>query len=147
MIREITKGKRLTAALFGASIFALIPTLLLPISLEAETGINTILLALCFALPTAFIFVRNLRSVDKAPWFYVTMGIIATALTDIFVLLVVLLPFLIYGLLAIPRKRFGINLLKVVAYLVIVFTVSLSPYFIHLITMGLDINSFLSHSF
>lgn len=142
LIREITKGKRLTAALFGASVFALIPTLLLPISLEAETGINTILLALCFALPTAFIFVRNLRSVDKAPWFYVTMGIIATALTDIFVLLVVLLPFLIYGLLAISRRRIAINLIKVVTYLAIAFTVSLSPYFIYLIAMGQDINSF-----
>ena len=112
LVREITKGKRLTAALFGASIFAIMPTLLLPITLEAETGINSILMALCFALPTAFIFVRNLRSVDKAPWFYVTMGIIATALTDIFTLLVVLLPFLIYGLLAIPRKRFAFNLLN-----------------------------------
>lgn len=142
VIREITKGKRLTAALFGATIFALIPTLLLPISLEAETGINSIQLALCFALPTAFIFVRNLRSVDKAPWFYVTMGIIATALTDIFVLLVVLLPFLVYGLLGIPRKRFGINLIKVVTYLAIVFSVTLSPYIIHLLLNGQDINSF-----
>ncbi len=142
VIREITKGKRLTAALFGATIFALIPTLLLPISLEAETGINSIQLALCFALPTAFIFVRNLRSVDKAPWFYVTMGITATALTDLFVLLVVLLPFLIYGLLGIPRKRFGINLIKVVTYLAIVFSVTLSPYIIHLLLNGQDINSF-----
>ncbi|MEO9886549.1 MAG: hypothetical protein ABJR05_02875 [Balneola sp.] len=142
LVREITKGKRLTAALFGASIFAIMPTLLLPITLEAETGINSILMALCFALPTAFIFVRNLRSVDKAPWFYVTMGIIATALTDIFTLLVVLLPFLIYGLLAIPRKRFAFNLLKVTTYLLIVFSISLSPYIIHLIVMGQDISSF-----
>lgn len=142
MVREITKNKRLTSALFGAAIFAIMPTLLLPITLEAETGINSILLALCFALPTAFIFIRNLRSVDKAPWFYVTMGIIATALTDLFTLLVVLLPFLIYGLLAIPRKRFGINLSKVVLYLLAVFLISLSPYIIHLIVMGQDISSF-----
>jgi hypothetical protein len=142
MVREITKNKRLTSALFGAAIFAIMPTLLLPITLEAETGINSILLALCFALPTAFIFIRNLRSVDKAPWFYVTMGIIATALTDLFTLLVILLPFLIYGLLAIPRKRFGTNLSKVVLYLLAVFLISLSPYIIHLLVMGQDISAF-----
>ncbi|HCT54859.1 MAG TPA: hypothetical protein DF712_20635 [Balneola sp.] len=142
LIREITKGKVLIAALFGAGIFALIPTLLLPITLEAETGINTVLLGLCFALPTAFIFVRNLRSVDKAPWFYVTMGIVATALTDLFVLGVVLLPFLIYGLLAIPRKRFAINLIKVVFYLFVVFILALSPYIIYLLIVEGDINSF-----
>ena len=142
LIREITKGKRLTAAVFGATIFAIFPTLLLPITLEAETGINSILLALCFALPTAFIFIRNLRAIDKAPWFYVTMGIFATALTDIFVLLVVLLPFLIYGLLALPRKKLGTNLLKVVSYLILLFTISLTPYVIHLLVTGGDITSF-----
>ncbi|MFY0684322.1 MAG: hypothetical protein JXR20_07210 [Balneola sp.] len=139
IIREITKGKRLTAALFGASIFAIVPTLFLPISLEAETGINTILLGLCFALPTAFIFIRNLRSIDKAPWFYVTMGILATALTDIFVLLVVLLPFLIYGLLALPKKKFAINFIKVISYIVVVYVISLSPYIIHLVVNGNEI--------
>lgn len=142
LIREITKGKLQTAALFGAGIFALIPTLFLPITLEAETGINTILLGLCFALPTSFIFVRNLRSVDKAPWFYVTMGIIATGLTDIFVLIVVLMPFLIYGLLAIPRKKFMTHLFKVLTYLSIVFLLVLSPYIIHLIIVDGDIINF-----
>lgn len=142
LVREITKGKRQTAALFGASIFAIFPTLLLPITLEAETGINSILLALCFALPTAVIFIRNLRASEKAPWFYVTMGIVATALTNIFTLLIVLLPFLMYGLLAIPRKRFAINLIKVNFYLLIVFSLSLSPYFIHLLIHGKDITAF-----
>lgn len=142
LIREITKGKRLTAALFGASIFAVIPTLLLPITLEAETGINTILLALCFALPTAFIFIRNLRSIEKAPWFYVTMGIIATGLSDIFVLIVVLLPFLIYGLLAIPRKKFAINFIKVVLYIITVYAIALSPYVINLLIDGKEVWSF-----
>jgi hypothetical protein len=142
IIREITKGKRQTAAIFGATIFALFPTLLLPLTLEAETGINSILLGLCFALPTAFIFIRNLRAIDKAPWFYVTMGIIATALTDLFVLLVILLPFLIYGLLALPKKRFWVNLFKVITYLIVIFSISLSPYIIHLVANGSDIISF-----
>ena len=142
LIREITKGKRQTAAIFGATIFAIFPTLLLPITLEAETGINSILLALCFALPTAFIFIRNLRSIDKAPWFYVTMGIFATALTDLFVLLVVLLPFLIYALLALPKKKLAINLLKVVSYLMLVFAICLSPYLIHSVLTGGDIATF-----
>lgn len=139
IIKEITKGKRTTAALFGASIFAIIPTLLLPITLEAETGINTILLGLCFALPTAFIFIRNLRSIDKAPWFYVTMGVFATALTDTFVLLIVLLPFMIYGLLALPKKKFAINIIKVTSYLGMIFAISLSPYIIHLMINGNEI--------
>ncbi|HAH52697.1 MAG TPA: hypothetical protein DCL80_16130 [Balneola sp.] len=70
------------------------------------------------------------------------MGIVATALTDLFVLGVVLLPFLIYGLLAIPRKRFAINLIKVVFYLFVVFTLALSPYIIYLLIVEGDINSF-----
>ncbi len=132
IIREITKGERLNAAIFGASIFAIFPTLFLPISLEAENGTNSISLGLCFALPTAFIFIRNLKSIDKAPWFYVTMGTIATGLTNIFVLLVVLLPFLIYGMLAIPRRKFAINFIKVFTYLVGVFAIVLSPYLVYL---------------
>tara|TARA_R110002124_G_scaffold252177_4_gene417442 strand:- start:6869 stop:8929 length:2061 start_codon:yes stop_codon:yes gene_type:complete len=142
LVREITKGKRQTAAIFAATIFAIFPTLLLPITLEAETGVNSILLALSFALPTAFIFIRNLRAIEKAPWFYVTMGIIATALTDIFVLLIVLLPFLMYGLLALPKKKIAINLSKVVTYLILVFAISLSPYLVHLLLTGSDITSF-----
>ncbi len=142
IVREITKGTRLTAAIFGASIFAIFPTLLLPISLEAANGTNTISLALCFALPTAFIFIRNLRSVDKAPWFYMTMGVLATALTDIFVLLIVLLPFLIYGLLAIPKKKFVINVIKVISYLIVVFSIALSPYISYLWINDLSITVF-----
>lgn len=142
IIREITKTNRTAAPLFGASIFALFPTIFLPISLQAENGTHTIALALTFAIPTAFIFLRNIRNIDKAPWFYVTMGIIATGLTDIFVLLMVLLPFMVYGMLALPSKQIWKNIFKVSGYLLNVFLIALSPYFIYLIYHQLNVASF-----
>ncbi|WP_018126460.1 hypothetical protein [Balneola vulgaris] len=142
IILEITKGKRRTAALFGASVYAFFPTLLLPITLGAENGSNSLSLALCFALPTAFIFIRNIRAIDKAPWFYVSMGIIATGLTNVFVLLIVLLPFQIYALLGIPRRRYLQNFIKLVSYLAVNYAVVLAPYIIHLLLKGGNILSY-----
>lgn len=142
IITEISETKRTSASLFGASIFAIFPTAFLPISLEAENGTNAIALALCFALPTVFIFIRNLRNIEKAPWFYVTMGILATGLTNIFVLLMVLFPFLVYGLFALPAKKLGINILKITTYLFTVFAIALSPYVLYLVVNQLDILAF-----
>ena len=71
MIRDLTRGKNPIAALFGMSVYALIPTLVLPVSLDIEGATSSLSLAICFALPTAVLFLRNLRSIEKAPWSYV----------------------------------------------------------------------------
>ncbi len=147
IIRELTKGKRKMSALFGMSIYAFLPTLLLPISLDIESESNILKLALCFALPTAFVFLRNIRMKEKAPWFYVSIGVIATGLINIFVLIFILLPFLLFGLFTIPRKFFLKNFLKLFTYILSLYVLTLAPYFAYLFYKGVDITSFFELQF
>lgn len=142
MIRDLTRGKNPIAALFGMSIYALIPTLLLPVSLDIEGATSSLSLAICFALPTAVLFLRNLRSIDKAPWSYVTIGIVATGLVNIFVLLIILYPLLTIGLLFLPKRRFFNSLRKVSLYLFVVLICTLAPYIIYLLIKGIEIIPF-----
>jgi len=141
-IKDITKGKYPTAALFGVSIFALFPTLFLPVSLDQQVEANSLELALCFALPTLIIFIRNLRSVRKAPWYYVAAGFVATGFVDLFALMVVLLPLMTLSLLVIPKRRFFKNVSKTILYLSTLTLVALLPYFIELGIKGLSVENF-----
>jgi hypothetical protein len=131
VIQDITKGKYPAAALFGTMLYAIFPTLFLPISMELESGSSTLVVAFCFALPTMLLFLRNLRSGGKTPWFYIFMGIIATGMTDVFVFLMVLIPFLIFALISIPKKDFFKSFGKSLSYLVLVCVLTVSPYIIY----------------
>ncbi len=138
MIRDLTRGKNPIAALFGMSVYALIPTLVLPVSLDIEGATSSLSLAICFALPTAVLFLRNLRSIEKAPWSYVTIGIIATGLINLFVLLIILYPLLVLGLLFLPKRRYFSSLSKVSFYLFVVLVSTLAPYIFYLLLNGID---------
>ncbi|MFA5668409.1 MAG: hypothetical protein WC967_04140 [Balneolaceae bacterium] len=142
MIRDLTRGKTPVAALFGMSVYAIIPTLVLPVSLDIAGSNSSLSLAICFALPTAVLFLRNLRSIDKAPWFYVTIGIIATGLINLFVLLMILYPLLVIGLLFLPKRRYLKSLYNVSLYLFVVLLVTLSPFIFFLLLNGLEIIPF-----
>ncbi len=147
VIREITKGEHKTAALFGMGVYAFLPTLLLPVSLDVEVESNSLQLALCFAIPTAFIFLRNIRSKVKAPWFYVTIGVFATALINLFVLIFILLPFLVFGLFTIPRKLFLRNFTRLSLYILALYATALAPFVVYILYTGGDLTFFFELQF
>lgn len=142
VINDITKGKNPKAALFGVSIFALFPTLILPVSLDQQVEAGSLELALCFALPTLIIFIRNLRSVKKSPWYYVAAGFVATGFINIFTLLMVLLPLMVLSVLVIPKRRFLKNAGKTIFYLLTLTFLTLLPYIAELLLSGLNIENF-----
>lgn len=128
MIQDITKQKYPAASLFGTMLYAIFPSLFLPVSMELESELSSLAISLSFALPTMLLFLRNIRSGGKTPWFYIFMGIIATGLTNIFILLMVLLPFMLFGLISIPRGQFFRYFGKTTLYLTGVFMLTLSPF-------------------
>jgi hypothetical protein len=136
------RKKHQSAAIFGALIYAVFPTLFLPVSMELESELSSLSLALCFALPTMVFFLRNISSGGRIPWFYIFMGIAATGLSDIFVLLMVLLPFLLIGLLTLPKSGFIKNFGKTSIYLALVFIATLSPYIIYCLVQGIGLTTF-----
>lgn len=142
LLRDITRGQHQAAALFGAMIYAIFPTLFLPVSMELEAEMTSLSMALCFAFPTMIFYLSNIRSGGRTPWFYIIMGVAATGFTDIFVLLMVLFPFMLLGLISIPKKGFFKNFAKTFIYLLIVFVSTLLPYIIYCIVYGLEITTF-----
>lgn len=130
VIEVITKTKYNPAAYFGAAFYALTPVFFLPLSLDLEVEASSLSLALCFAIPTGVFFFRNMRSEMKIKWFYITTGVFATALTNLFVFLVVLLPLFFFGLFIIPRKMFIKRFSKAVVFLIGSYSIALLPYVI-----------------
>ncbi|MEQ8525474.1 hypothetical protein [Gracilimonas sp.] len=142
LMRDLTKGKHLSAALLSSLIYAVFPTLFLPVSLELESELTSLSFSLCFALPTMLFYLRNIRSGGKSPWFYIFMGIVATGLSNIFVLMMVLLPFMLLGILSIPAGNFIKRSGKVLLYLSSIYAVTLAPYILYCLSSGLSINTF-----
>lgn len=130
VINVITDNKNPVAALFGMAIYAITPMYLTPIILDLEVEANAISLALTFAIPTCIFFLRQIRLDKKAFWFYIVMGVFATALINLFVFLIILLPVLFLGLLTLPVKQYGSRLSKAVLYLVLSSILAVSPYII-----------------
>ena len=142
LVKDLTRGKHQSAALFSALLYGIFPTLFLPISLELESELTSLSFALCFALPTMLFFLQNIRSSGKTPWFYIYAGIVATALSDLFVLFVVLIPFLIVGLLSIPRKNLFNQFAKISFRLIVVIALSISPYIQYCLAHRINITNF-----
>lgn len=94
-------------ALMGAAIYAIVPTLLTPLSLELQIESNTIDFALCFAIPTAIWITRFLRLNQRELFPFILAGFIATGLSNLFVLFIILIPFLITELVLIPSNLKG----------------------------------------
>ncbi len=142
MINVITNSENPLAALVGMSIYAFVPMYVSPIILDLEVEANSISLALCFAIPTVVFFLRLMREGDMIMWFYVCMGIFATALTNVFIFLMVLIPILFLGLLTLPIKslvkRLGWSLL----YIVSSSMVALFPYILVCTINGIPLQDF-----
>lgn len=141
--RDLTKNRMPMAPFFAMSVYALTPMLLMPVSLEQQAEPNTLDLALCFALPTLTIFIRNIRSDNKSPWFYVLSGFIATAMTNLFIGLGILLPFMFLGLLSLPRRRYFRSFLKVSAYLLAISILVVLPFAIVVVWRDMDGSRFI----
>ncbi len=142
VINVITDHKNPVAALFGMAIYAITPMYLTPIILDLEVEANSISLALTFAIPTCVFFLRQIRLDKKAFWFYIVMGVFATALINLFVFLIVLLPILFLGLFTLPLKQYASRLLKAVSYLVLSAALAVSPYIIVCMISGISLRDF-----
>lgn len=145
--KDLTKNEYPLAPIFAMSIYALVPMLFLPLSLDEQIEANSLDLALCFAVPTVTIFIRNLRSAYKSPWIYVLMGFIATGMTNIFVAFVILLPTMVLGLLALPRRRYFKSFIKVLGYIAGISLLVLSPYILFSMLHNINIFDFLRQQF
>lgn len=128
VIEVITESKMQIASLFGMAVYALTSALLLPISLDTEVEANSLSLALCFALPTCVFYLRRMRGDEKSTWFFIGMGIIATALTNLFVFIMVLFPVLFFGLFTLPGKFYFKRLLTALLYVILFYILALIPY-------------------
>jgi hypothetical protein len=142
ILRDITRGRHQEASLFGALIYAVFPTLLLPVSMEMQSELTTLSLALCFALPTMVFFIRNVRAGNKIPWFYIWIGVTATGFSDVFVLLNVLLPFMVISLFSLPKKEYSKKFASIFLKMMGVYILVLSPYLVYLLYQGIGIDTF-----
>lgn len=136
--KDLTKNEYPLAPIFAMSIYALVPMLFLPLSLDLQIEANSLDLALCFAIPTITIFIRNLRGSYKSPRSYVLIGFLATALTNIFVACIVLLPTLLLALVATSRRGYFPSLVREFGYLSISALGSSLPYIIYLFYQNID---------
>lgn len=139
----ITNNEIYMAPMLGMSIYAVIPLLVMPISLDLQIEAHSLDLALCFALPTLIIFVRNLRAEDQSPWFYVLSGFIATGMINLFVAFVILLPLMILSLFAIPRKEYVRTFFQILAYLAAMSIIVVLPLLIYNYLFGFNQYSFI----
>ncbi|MDR8391013.1 hypothetical protein NC796_07685 [Aliifodinibius sp. S!AR15-10] len=140
--KDITKNEYPLAPLFAMSIYALVPMLFLPLSLDLQVEANTLDLALCFAIPTITIFVRNLRQKYQSPRFYILMGFSATALTNLFVAFVILLPVLLIASLTVPRKSYLRSAGTQIGYLLGISVLLFTPFVLYLLIQDYNILSF-----
>lgn len=141
--RDITKNKYPIAPILGMSVYAIVPLLFLPVSLDQQVQANSLDLALCFAVPTFTIFMRNLRSKYKSPWFYVLSGFLATAFINLFVAFIILLPLLFLGLLSLPRRNYFQSFYKVTLYLISLSLLVIVPFLVVGYAEGVEFRTFL----
>lgn len=143
VIRDIIDRRFQVAAVFGAGLYALFPVLFMPITFELQTTTSSLSLALCFAIPTALFFLRNIRFGGNIPIFYLSMGMIATGLTDLFVFMIVLMPFLLISLIAVSKENLLKNLINNLFFLVVIGLVTLTPYIIFCLNNEINFFDFL----
>ena len=142
VINVITNSKNRIAALVGMAIYSITPMYLTPIILDFEVEANSISLALCFAIPTCIFFLREVRLNKDASWFFISIGIFATALINLFVFLVVLIPILILGIFTLPITQYGKSLFTSLFRLLVLCFIAISPYLIACLINGVSIGDF-----
>lgn len=142
VINVITNYKNQIAALVGMAIYSLTPMYLTPIILDLEVEANSISLALCFAIPTCIFFLREIKNHESAAWFYISMGIFATALINLFVFIVVLIPILLLGIFTLPLSQFGKRLFEALFRILALSLLAISPFIISSLVNGISIRDF-----
>ena len=145
--KDLTKNEYPLAPIFAMSIYALAPMLFLPISLDQQIQGNSLDLALCFAIPTITIYVRNLRRQYRSPRFYMIMGVFATAFTNLFVALAVLVPVMFICAVTIPRRNYLRSLGRQFFYILASTGGLLLPFVGYLWFYDLDMLSFFRERF
>ncbi|MEQ9310563.1 MAG: hypothetical protein RLN90_13995 [Balneolaceae bacterium] len=143
VINVITNSKNQIAAFVGMAIYSFTPMYLAPIILDFEVEANSISLALCFAIPTCIIFLKGIRSTEKVYWFYISMGILATAMVNLFVFIVVLIPTLLLGVFILPSSKYGKKLIEALFRVLILCCLAILPYIIFCLFNGISISDFL----
>lgn len=101
-IQDLAPNSRI-APLFGMALYALVPTLLMPISLNQQIEANTLDFALCFAIPTLVFLIRRIKGGGADNQAYILAGYVATGLTNVFIF--VILSGCLFFLIACFRKR------------------------------------------
>jgi len=144
---DITKKKYSWAPLMGVSVYALVPMLFIPISLDQQIEVSSMDLALCFALPTFIISIRSLRREQPHYCFYVCSGFVATAMTNLFVTLALLLPLLLLGFVIVPTNYFSRTINKMAVYLGLVGILIAIPFLVGSLYYGVSFESFLLSQF
>ncbi len=124
-------------ALFGAVVFALLSSSLLPISLVQQVEANSLLLGLTFCVPSILFYWRYVSTGEFSYGAYSILGSIATGLTNLYVFLMFLAPaFLLLGIKGIiQRRKLGFDiiiswlvlLLLMVPYAIVIFYNDISP--------------------
>lgn len=143
IINVITDSKNQVASLFGMAIYSLTPMFLSPIILDLEVEANAISLALCFAIPTSVFFLRQIRLDHYSLWFYIAMGMFATAFINLFVFIVVLIPTLLLGLFTLPIKTYFKRLIASLSLIILLSNLAMAPYIIACLSNGISIRDFL----
>ncbi len=141
--KDITKNSYPQAAILGLAVYALTPLLFMPVSFDQQIDAGSLDLALCFAVPTMAIFVRNIRNRYKSPWFYPLIGFTATAIVDLFVAYVILLPMMLFGLGSLPRRNYGRSFTRVLIFILTVGFLNILPYLMAIFYYGIDFQQFL----
>lgn len=145
--RHLISDKYSWAPIMGVAIYALVPMLFIPISLDQQVEAGSMGLALCFALPTFGIFIKALRQQQPGLWFYVCSGLVAAALTNLFVTLTLLLPSIVGGLALVPAKYGHKSTKKMLMRLGIAIILTAVPFIAGLFYYGIDLESFLLSQF
>ncbi|SMO69501.1 hypothetical protein [Fodinibius sediminis] len=140
--KDLIKNRYSVAPLFGMSIYALTPLLLMPISFDQHIEAASLEMALGLAFITFTIFVRNLRGSYKSPWFYVLSGFVATAMMNLFIAFVFLLPILLFMLVIVPRKNYFRSFRRPTIYLISISITVLMPFAGFNIYHGVDFQQF-----
>lgn len=122
-LKKILNDDDFIAPLFGTAIFGIIPTLFLPIDLNHQVEANMLMFSLCFGIPSIVSFALEREKMPEK-MFFISMGIIATGLTNLFVLLMVVLPFIMisyfFRLFTLGLKSGFRVLIRIISSLIVV---------------------------
>lgn len=142
-LKKMLNTEQLWGPLFGTAVLGMVPAWFLPIDLNHQTEANALMFSLCFAIPTIILFITERKQDLKSKMFFISMGIIATGLTNLFVLLMIVLPVMLVTFIAqlylFDAKKNVRDLIRIVISLVILSI----PYSIFLVNKNMNLLNFI----